>query len=343
MRALILGLGLIVLLLLSAGLSYVFRVGPFAPAAAGRSTIFVAISRSLDPADAHEIDVINLDTGARDLFDVGDGPITALALSRDRRSLYVGIRSGKVVLLDATTGTRFGTVNLDGVPVASLVATEDDRTLFAFSATNTEAVVVPITLATKTAAAAIHLSPTAVPPIIRGEALVVAFRDAGGLELSYVDVVTRVERSRLTVPVHSLGPIAAFPIGDAGVGIAALDRTDPSSMQMRLFVVADPSHWRDVVVPVPDPRGQFGFAPLARADADVIHVCTAQGELARRYVITLADLAPTLVDGRCGLLSGDAQLAMAVRDGSQLVVLDPRSGKSQRTLPLAGVPVAVPR
>ena len=209
MRALILSLGLIALLLISAGLSYELRLGPLAPAVAAHSKVFVAFSRSLDPADARAIEIIDLDTGERSVFDVGDGPITALALSRDRRSLYVAIGSGKVLLLDATTGSRFGIVDLGEVSIASLAPSEDDQTRIAFSRTNAEAVVVPISVATRTAGPPLRLSPTAAPPVIRGDAIVVAFRDAAGLEVAYLDVVTLVERSRLTIPAHTLGPFEA--------------------------------------------------------------------------------------------------------------------------------------
>src|SRR5256885_1645987 len=82
-------------------------------ATAPRSAVFVAISRSADEADAREIEAIDLTAGTRDLFDAG-GRITAMALSPDRRSLYVGLDGGRVTFLDATTGIEFGDVDLGG-------------------------------------------------------------------------------------------------------------------------------------------------------------------------------------------------------------------------------------
>jgi hypothetical protein len=341
MRGLILGVGALVVLLIAAALSYALRIGPLAPLTAARSTVFVAISRGLDPADAREIESIDLAGGARELFDVGDGPITALALSRDRRSLYVGLVSGKVLMLDATTGARFGAVALGGTPITSLVATADGSTLFAYSATNAESSVVPIILASKTTADAIRLPPTAGPPVIQGDDLVIAFKDQGGLELTYLDVATRAERSRLTIPSQGLGALAAFPIGGTLVGVAAFDQASPGTMTLHLFVVADRSSWRDVVVPGPDPRGQFGFRPSATSAGDAIHLCGIQDKQASRYVFAIADLAPTPVDGSCGPLVTGERLVMAMREGSQLLLLEPKTGKAIGAFPLAGVPTAV--
>src|SRR5438045_431478 len=143
-------LGAIVLLIAAVGLAYVLRIGPLVPPAAARSVVFVAISRSSDESDAQEIEAIDLDAGTRELFDVGSR-ITALALSADRRSLYVGLDGGKIVMLDATTGSRFGAVDLGGPAVVSLVPTADSKTLFAIAVTNLQSSVVPIDLVTRKA------------------------------------------------------------------------------------------------------------------------------------------------------------------------------------------------
>src|SRR5438552_13965969 len=172
----LIAIGAIVLLLGAVAIAYVLGLGPLARPTAARSVVFVAISRSSDEADAQEIEAIDLDAGTRDLFDVG-GRITALALSADRRSLYVGLDGGKIVLLDATTGSRFGTVDLGGPTVVSLVPTADGTTLFAIAVTNLQSTVVPIDLATKKAADPIVLPTTAGPAVISGGALLVPFGD----------------------------------------------------------------------------------------------------------------------------------------------------------------------
>src|SRR2546423_4255082 len=136
--------GAILLLLLGAvALAYALGIGPLMAPAAARSVVFVAISRSNDEADAQEIEAIDLDAGTRQLFDVGRR-ITALALSADRRSLYVGQDAGRIAMLDATTGAQFASVDLGGPTVVSLVPTPDGRTLFAITVTNLRSTVVAI-------------------------------------------------------------------------------------------------------------------------------------------------------------------------------------------------------
>ncbi|HEV2011441.1 MAG TPA: hypothetical protein VGS17_10510, partial [Candidatus Limnocylindria bacterium] len=151
MRRTLIALGVIGLLLVAGVSAYVLGIGPLAPPTVARSVVFVAISRSTDEADADEIEAIDLVAGTRDLFVVG-GRITALALSADRRSLYVALDGGKVLLLDATTGSQFGAIDLGGPTVVSLVPTADGHTLFAIAVTSISSSVVPIDLATKKAA-----------------------------------------------------------------------------------------------------------------------------------------------------------------------------------------------
>ena len=111
-----------VILAVVAGAGAVARgVGPFARAAA-RSAVYVAISRSTDESDTREIEAIDLAAGTRELFDAG----------------------GRVVFLDATTGTRFDEVDVHGPAITSLVPTPDGRTLYAITGTNVLGSVVPI-------------------------------------------------------------------------------------------------------------------------------------------------------------------------------------------------------
>ena len=103
---------IIVLLVVAAGASAVLGVGPLARGAAV-SVVYVAVSRSTDEADAREIEAIDLAAGTRELFDAG-GKITAMALSRDRRSLSVAVDGGRVAFLDAVTGITFAAADLRG-------------------------------------------------------------------------------------------------------------------------------------------------------------------------------------------------------------------------------------
>jgi len=213
----LIALGVVAITVLAVAAAYVLRIGPLVPPAPRRSVVFVAISRSTDEADAHEIEAIDLDAGTRDLFDAG-GRITAMALSADRRSLYVALDGGKIVCLDATTGSVFGGVDLHGPTIASLVPTADGRTLFAVTVTNIQSAVVPIDLATRKSADPITFTMTAGPAVIRGDALFVPLGDPQRLQVAFIDLATRAVTSRLTLPRGSLVPAAAVGSATAGPG-----------------------------------------------------------------------------------------------------------------------------
>ena len=341
MRRPLIALGVVAVIVLALAAAYALRIGPLVPPAAPRSVVFVAISRSTDEADAHEIEAIDLDAGTRDLFDAG-GRITAMALSADRRSLYVALDGGKIVLLDATTGSAFGSIDLHGPTIASLSPTLDGRTVFAVTVTNIQSAVVPIDLATRRSADPITLPMTAV---IRGEALVVPLGDPQRLQVAFIDLATRAVTSRLTLPRGSLVPAATVGLGDARTGIITWDPGfTGGGAGLRVYAVTDPLHWSDVLLQAPLPQGlgrsiAVGLQAAATADG-TIHVCSTSGTSARRYVVS-ADLRGTLAGADCGLLAGGDRIVMAKRDPPQLTVLDDRSGAALHSLPLAGVPARI--
>lgn len=328
------------LLVIGVIVSYAAGIGPLARTGAPRSVVFVAISRSTDEGDAREIEAIDLDAGTRQLFDVG-GRITALALSPDRRSLYVGFADGKVALLDAITGARFGSADLGGPAVISLVPTSDGRTLFAVAITNVSTQVVPIALDTKKVGETLTLTTTGGPAVLRGGSLIVPLASARGGEVAFVDAAKRVVTSRLMLPRGSLVAPVAFAISDSLTGVVLFDSGGPGALGMRVYAVTDPTHWRDVRLdaPLPQPRSSFAPGLQAAAAADgTIHTCAIQGSAGRRYVITPADLKATAAGPECGPLAGGDSVVMARRDPAQLLVLGERTGKTLRTLPLAGIP-----
>jgi len=336
-------LGAVGLLVVAVAAAYLLGVGPLAPPVAPRSVVFVAISRSADEADAQEIEAIDLDAGTRELFDAG-GRITAMALSVDRRSLYVGLDGGKIVLLDATTGSQFGAVELGGPTVVSLAPTADGRTLFAVAVTNIESVVVPIDLPTKKAASPITFSSTtAGPAVVHGDLVIVPLGDPRALQVAFIGVTSRAVTSRLPLPRGTLVPPAAFQIDGARTGIVAFDSgLTGGGVSMRVYALTDPLHWKDVALQAPFPQGlgrqQIGIGLQAVANADgTIHVCSTAGTGARRYVVSV-DLKSTLAGTDCGPLAGGDQVLMAKRDPATLLVLDGKNGKTLRALPLAGVP-----
>lgn len=347
MRRTLIALGVLVLVAAGAVIAYVLGVGPLAPPTAARSVVFVAISRSTDETDAHEIEAIDLAAGTRELFDAG-GRISALAVSADRRSLFVAIDAGKVLLLDATTGSQFGSVDLGGPSVASLVPTADGRTLFAVAVTNIQSSVVPIDLIAKKAGDPITFPGTAGAAVIRGDTLVVPLGDPRGLQVAFVDVRTRVVTARLALPRGSLVAPAAFDVGSGRTGVVAFDGgLGGGATGLRVYLVTDPLHWSDVALQAPFPqgvaRGQLFIGLQAAAGpGGSIHVCIAAGSAARRYVVG-ADLKGTSVGSDCGPLAGGDTILMAKRDPAQLLVIDEQTGRTLRTLPLAGVPARLAR
>jgi hypothetical protein len=338
----------VALLLLAAAVTYVLSVGPLAPASAARSVVFVAISRTSAETDAREIEVIDLDAGTRQLFGVG-ARVTTLALSSDRRSLYVALAGGQIAFLDATTGSQFRAVDLGEPDVVSLVPTPDGHTLFAVTATDLQSSVVPIDLLTTQTRTAVTFDMTAGPAAIRGDALVVPLGDNRRLELAFLDVHTGALSSRVALPLGgSLVPPAAFPIDARRIGILAFDGgfSDSESI-VRMYLLTDPSHWDEVYgllgpsfpdAPQLQPVG-IGLQAAAAADG-TIHVCTTVGTVARRYVVS-TELMSTSAGTDCGPMAGGDQILMAKGDPPQLLVLDAASGRTIRTVPLAGVPAGL--
>lgn len=347
MRGPLVALGVLTFVVVAGAIAYLLGVGPLAPPTAARSVVFVAISRSADETDAREIEAIDLAAGTRALFDAG-GRITALVVSPDRRSLYVGLDGGKVVLLDASTGSPYGSVDLGGPSIVSLVPTADGRTLFAVAVTNVQSAVVPIDLTTKKTADAITLPMTAGAAVLRGDALVVPLGDARALQVAFVDVKTRAVTARLTLPRGSLVAPAAFDIGSGRTGVVAFDGgPGGGATGLRVYLITDALHWSDIALQAPFPqgvaRGQIFIGLQAAAGlGGSIHVCIAAGSAARRYVIG-PDLKGTNVGSDCGPLAGGDGILLARRDPAQLVVVDEKTGKTTRTLPLAGVPARLAR
>jgi len=355
MRWPLIALGVVVLFVVGA-VALVLGIGPLARPPVGPSVVFAAISRSSDEAGAHEIEAVNLTAGTRALFDAGSR-ITAMAVSADRRSLYVGVEYGNILLLDATTGSQFGAIDLGrpndlgGTKVVSLVPTADGHTLFAVTVplSNVRSSVVPIDLSTKKAGEPITFALTADPAVLRDGALVVPLGNNKQLEVAFVDVKTRALRSTLNIPLRaSFGTPAAFALGGGRTGIVAFDGGAAGSEILRVFVLSDPSHWRDVELEAPSfpktPTDEpFGIELHGAVAADgTIHVCATVGKLSRRYVVS-AELKGAVAGSDCGYLIGGDKTLMARSGVAQLLVLDDRSGTAMRALALAGVPAVLGR
>ena len=177
--------------------------------------------------------------------------------------------------------------------------------------------------------------------VLRGDALIVPFGDPQRILAAFVDVNTRAV-SLLALPRGSLLAPAAFRVSDGRTGIAAYDAgLGAGATGLRIYLVTDQLHWTDVALQAPFPQGanrQIGIGLQAAATANgTIHLCATTGSSARRYVIG-TDLKGTSVGTDCGPLSGGDRILMGSRDPAQLQVLDEKTGKALRTLPLAGVP-----
>ena len=321
----------------------VLGVGPFARSAPG-SVVYVAISRGTNEADAREIEAIDLDAGTRELFDAG-GRITAMALSADRRSLYVAIDAGRIELLDATTGTRFAEVDLRGPTVTSLVAGSDGLTLYALTVTNLQSAVVPIDLDARRAGDPILLPPGAGSAVLRGDTMVVALADPRSIQVVFIGARTHTVLDRLLLPRGSLAAPVVLTLSGGRTAIVGFDPSAGGGGAVRVYIVTDAQHWEDLALAAPfgisatrDARPAYAAATMA----GTVHVCVPAGLGGRRYLVT-PDRRSTLVGTECGPLAGGADILLARRDPAQLLVLDPTTGKVTRTLPLAGVPARLIR
>lgn len=341
----LLGLGAAVLLVIIAAVASVaLGVGPLVHTAS-RSVVYVAISRSTDEADAHEIEAIDLAAGTRDLFDAS-GRITAMVVSPDRRTLYVAVDAGRVVFLDATTGAQFAEVDLHGPIIASLVPEPSGHTLFAVTTTNLQSSVVPIDLDTRTAGAPLILPPGAGSAVLQGDTLLVPIADVRSAQLVFISARARAVTDRLTLPRGSLAAPVALRVSDSRTAVAAFAPSGPGGGTMHLYLVTDPLHWEDVPLPVPggifQTRGRPAVFAAAMADG-TIEVCLSTSVAGLRYRVG-PDKQVTFGATECGPMAGGAaELLLARRDQAQLVRSDAASGAVTQSLPLAGVPARLAR
>ena len=344
LRRPLLAVGVVLLVLIAAAVSYAAGFGPFAPARAARSVVFVAISRSTDEAAAREIEAIDLAAGTRELFDV-EGRITALAISPDRRTLYVAIEGARLAFLDAATGNRFATVELGSAPATALVVSSDGTRVYAVTAgaaTNTLLAIDTVGRRFLDRAAL----PAGTPgwPVLRPSGLLVPVAMAIGLEL--VTVTLAPFGGTVSTSVGgAIGQPVALALSATSIAVVAFDAGGAGGGGTRVYVFDDPTVRREMTLRIP-----FGFGgritggPQAAVGPDgFIQVCATSPATSPRYRVSPVDLVATVVGNDCGLLAGGDQLLLAKRDPPQLLVLDPATGSAQRTLPLAGVPARIVR
>ncbi|OLC58093.1 MAG: hypothetical protein AUH85_01515 [Chloroflexi bacterium 13_1_40CM_4_68_4] len=348
--ALTLALVTVVVIVVTAGLYALGRaagVGPFAPGVP-TSWIFTAISRSGEDGDAREIEVIDLATGERQLFSVDDRAFD-IALSRDRRTLYVGTTNGRVFELDALHGTFLGEIKLgSGGEVRRIVILPDGQRILAVATGATDATASLIDLGVRREKARLQLGNRLIGKSIAGKDVVLSSSDRQSIEqlltldLDPLRVKAEVILSSLGPP---LGPRTAAPsleLASDG-SIVAL-----SPFALRLSLLSASTDRRNADVPFPAGRppllvpGFDGDLVLTRGDG-IIQFCVGTGARAERYVTSLETLQVVRVGAECGRYArlGDGTIYLAVRAKPELRELDPVSGQLRRTLALAGFPQRV--
>lgn len=324
--------------------------GPGTQAAAD-SRLYVAISRSEDETAAREIEVIDMASGERSLFDIG-GRISALALSPDRKTLYVGLDDGRLLLVDPTSGVRYGEIRTRR---ASWILPLGPGEALLVGPSPTGGAIAKVDLAGRREVAvmeldaipgqpAVRAAELLVPLVVRNEARTAALGPNGlavhstaTLERSTLSIVQNLRgRAALGHPIALLAP---------GGSVAYLAQWDSSPAAARLLIgVAGDAKPREVLVAVTAPgtdRPLRGLAAvqssLASAPGGALHACTGSAELAARYVVAEAAVK---VGDECGQLVrlGD-RVYLAVRGKPRVAVLDGASGRVLRDLLLPGIPV----
>ena len=344
-------LGVAILAVLAVGVLVSARyVGPGSqPAPASR--LYVAISRSEDESAAREIEVIDTASGERSLFDVG-GRISALAVSPDRKTLFVGLDDGLLLLVDPQSGVRYGEIRSRR---ASWILPLGTSEVLLVGSSPTGGAIAKIDVPGRREVAVAEIDALPGEPVVRaGELLVpvVARNDTrtavlGPNSLAMYSTAT-LSRSGSILVAPMTGRVAlGHPIAHLAPtrGVAYLAQWDSGPAAARLFIdVAGETEPREVRIGVTRPgterplRGLSAVqSSLASTPDGLLHVCTGSAELAARYLV---GETARLVGNECGqLVRVQERLYLAVRGKPRVAIIDAPSGRSVRDLLLPGIPV----
>lgn len=325
-------------------LGRVVGVGPFALGASS-SSLYILIARGGEEGTAREVEVIDLATGGRRVFDLETRGIE-LALSADRRTLYAGSDRGVILELDALRGTRIGGLQVGtSGDVQRIVPTPDGKSLVAVATSGLEATVSVIDLGTGRERGSIGIGRVAVgTAMIKGDALLLATADRGGVDsIIEIGLDPPAIRRQILVATTRRGTLQTSAPVFAVTSDAKFLTLSPYALRM-YEVDVEGARVRDV-----DLAGTFtralvgpGFdGDLAlSSDGSVIHACLGLTRGAR-YRITRDDLSAERVADACGhfVRTADGTLALGLRTRPELQLLDQRSGALRRSLALAGIPV----
>lgn len=332
------------LLAIAAGAFVVSRsLGPGTQAAPA-SRLYVAISRSDDEAAAREIEVIDTASGERSLFDIG-ARISALALSADRKTLYVGLDDGLLLLVDPTSGVRYGEIRSRR---ASWIQPLGGAEVILVGPSPTGGAIAKVDVAGRREVATAELDAAPGQPVVRDGELLVPIAVRGENSLAVYSTATLVRSASMPV-VRVTGRVAfGHPIAHliSSAEVAYLAQWDSAPAAARLLIgAAGAARPREVLIAVTaaGDRPLRGLASvqssLASGPGGLLHVCTGSAERAARYVV--GDAAER-VGSECGRLVRVAdRIYLAVRGKPRVAVIDALTGRALRDLLLPGIPVLV--
>ena len=315
--------------------------------AAPESHLYVAISRSDDETAAREIEVIDTASGERMLFDVGSR-ISALALSPDRRTLYVGADDGRLLLVDPTNGATYAEIPTRRASWILAPPGRDDVILVGADPAGIS--VTRVDVPNRREAKSILITGAAPGrPVLRGGELLLPYVVRTENSLGQYDSVT-LERSTASLVARiggrtalGLPQVHLTPQGSA----AYLAQWDSSPAAVRLLAgVAGETKPQELLLGVTSPgndrplRGLLEVQSSLTSAADgTLHVCVGNSDFAARYVVGTAQ---RLVGSECGQLTRLAdRVYLAVRGKPRVAVIDAASGRILRDLLLPGIPVLV--
>lgn len=324
-------------------LGRVYGVGPLATGAPP-TTLYVAIARG-EESRALEIEVLDLATGERQLLAPGRRVI-ALALSPDRRSLFIGSEGGTILELDAVRWSVLRELRLSSSgEVQRLVALPDGK-LLAITVQVLESVLATVDLGRGQEVARLELGRRLVgKPALAGDRVIVPVADRAGTDVLLEIALDPLRIARET-PLFAAGAGALQTVAPAAVRApdGAVVALSPFSLKLAVFPPREPGARRDLDLArlffVARPVGFQGDLELS-VEGSVVHACVGGSLLGERYRIALGDLAAKRSGSECGTFArgADGTLYLGVRGRPELRILDGESGETRRTLPLAGLPL----
>lgn len=321
-------------------------VGPFAPGAPA-SWVYVAISRQAPESDARDIEVLDFATGERQIFALEGVRIFDLALSRDRRTLYVGSTNGTILELDARRGAVLGEIRLDSSGEVRRLLVATSARLVAVTLQGVESTAKLVDLGTRREIASLALGTRLVGPSLARADVLLSVSDRAtteqlltlGLDPFRVREEVLLVSSAARAARTAAAALAAAPDGS----VVAL-----SPFSLRLAVLSGTLAERrgtdvrttigtssgGVTVLGPGADGDVAVS----ADGRVVQLCVGTAQRAERFIADWDSLGTVRVGTECGRYArlADGALYLAVRGRAELKELDPLTGAVKRTLDLAG-------